>query len=160
MQYTRLRFRARSVLAIAGAVLGLSTFAVVPAAQATSDTFLVETTDANACGGAWFIDYGAGAPGGGSNDDYIEIDDYCRDSHGVKAWAWLTRNGTTHYLGSAYDSNGSVRDNNPPKIWDPFQPYGNVVAHDLVGVKVCLVDGNDDTTPSHCQSYTGESADG
>jgi hypothetical protein len=32
--------------------------------------------------------------------------------------------------------------------------------HDQVGLKVCLVDGSDDPTPTHCQSGTSESVDG
>jgi hypothetical protein len=161
MKFTRQMFRARIATPLVGAVVAVSPLAAICAAHAAeSDTFLVETSDADACGGAWFMDYGPGANGGGSNDDYIEIDDYCRDHHGVKAWAWLTRSGTTHYLGSAYDGHGSVRDNHAAKIWDPFRAYGNVIAHDQVGVKVCLVDGSNDPTPTHCQSYTGESADG
>jgi hypothetical protein len=31
---------------------------------------------------------------------------------------------------------------------------------DQVGLKVCLVDGSDDPTPTHCQSVTSESVDG
>jgi hypothetical protein len=97
-----------------------------------------------------FVDYGPGAPGGGDNDDYTVIHDYCADGHGVKAYAWI--NGT--FLGSRYNGNGLAGD---PVIWDPF---GNVAPGNAIGLKVCLVDGNDDPTPFDCTSTTHTSVDG
>ncbi|HEY9473292.1 MAG TPA: hypothetical protein VIS06_05490, partial [Mycobacteriales bacterium] len=68
-----------------------------PASASVEDTFGVYTSDT--CAVAVFVDYGPGAPGGGNNDDYVDIGDNCADSHGVRTWAWL--NGV--YLGSVYD---------------------------------------------------------
>lgn len=113
-----------------------------------NDNFSVSTTDG--CGRVDFVDFGEGAPGGGSNDDYLVIHDLCGDGHGVKAWAW--RNGIL--LGSRYNGNGLAGD---AVIWDPF---GNVVPGDAVGLEVCLVDGTDDPSPSKCGSATRVSVDG
>jgi hypothetical protein len=68
------------------------------------------TTDS--CGAVDFVDYGPGAPGGGNNDDYAVVHDYCGDGHGVKAWAWL--DGVL--IGSQYNGNGLA---GAPVIWDP-----------------------------------------
>jgi hypothetical protein len=114
----------------------------------------------NGCGQADFIDYGEGLSGGGMNDDYVTIEDYCSDGHGVKAWAWLTRNGVKYYLGGAYDGYGNFSRNGVYEVWDPFKDYGNVQAGDYVGLKVCLVDGDSDPTPSYCYSETHRSSDG
>ncbi|MFC8495136.1 hypothetical protein ACFUJU_30970 [Streptomyces sp. NPDC057235] len=116
---------------------------------AVDDSFDVSTTDY--CGGADFIDYGEGAPGGGSNDDFIYIRDYCADGHGVRAWAWL--DGV--YLGSRYYGGGAA--GGGALSWDPF---GNVLAGQSIGVKVCLVDGSGDTTGDNCNSHTQTSIDG
>lgn len=138
-----------SMLAIAIVTVGLATTA--PASASTLDDFDVWTSDTNACGGAQFIDYGKGLPGGGNNDDYVRMSDNCADGHGVKAWAWI---GST-LLGSAYLGTGSAT----AGVWDPF-PSGNVKAGDLVGLKVCLVDGANDSTPFHCATGSHRSADG
>ncbi|HEX3474794.1 MAG TPA: hypothetical protein VHT91_07115 [Kofleriaceae bacterium] len=120
-------------------------------ATAIDDSFSVPTLDG--CGQVDFVDYGAGAPGGGNNDDYVVIHDLCPDHHGVKAWAWL--NGTL--LGSKYNGNGLAGD---PVIWDPFSGVFNVLKGDSIGLKVCLVDGTDDLNPSSCGSRTVVSSDG
>jgi hypothetical protein len=121
-----------------------------PAAAAHDDYMFVETTDV--CGSADFIDWGQGAPGGGDNDDYIDIDDDCGDGKGVKAWAWL--NGTA--LGSKYHGAGA----HTSVTWDPFAARGNVSAGDRVGIKVCLVDGSSDPTPTRCAEKSMTSVDG
>lgn len=123
---------------------------------AHDDSFTVPTIDAGNCGSVEYVDYGAGAAGGGNNDDYLVIHHLCGGGH-VKAWAWLTRDGFTTYLGDKYNGNGA---SGPPVIWDPFKPYGNVIAGDKVGLKVCLVSSNDDATPSDCGSATRTSQDG
>jgi hypothetical protein len=115
---------------------------------AVNDDFSVSTT--NGCGRVNFIDHGEGAPGGGDNDDYAVIHDLCGDGHGVKAWAWL--NGVL--LGSRYNGNGLA---GAAVIWDPF---GNVAPGDLIGLKVCLVDGSNDPSPSNCASASHRSVDG
>lgn len=117
-------------------------------AASVDDGFSVSTT--NGCGRIDFVDFGEGAPGGGSNDDYTVIHDLCGDGSGVKAWAWL--NGTL--LGSRYNGNGLAGD---AVIWDPF---GNVHPGDSIGLKVCLSDGPDDPNPRDCGSRTKTSSDG
>ena len=131
--------------------LGAVVMAAAPAAATVDDGFTVYTTDG--CGAVDFVDYGPGAPGGGNNDDYAVVHDYCGDGHGVKAWAWI--NGV--YLGGKYNGSGLA---GAPVVWDPFKAYGNVIAGDRVGLKVCLVDGDGDTTPSRCVSFTHTSVDG
>jgi len=138
------------------AVFGVAAMAS-PASAATDDTFTVETADrGTVCqgggGGAYFVDFGDGEPGGGSNDDYIEVHDFCPDGHGVRAWAWL--NGDP--LGSKYDGGGT----GSAVIWDPFKEFGNVNAGDTVKMRVCLVDGSSDTTPSFCTEKSHQSVDG
>ncbi|MFD8260102.1 hypothetical protein ACFV19_14445 [Streptomyces griseoluteus] len=110
--------------------------------MAADDSFGASTTDSGGCGVVDFIDYGPGAPGGGDNDDYLVIHDYCADGHGVEAYAWLDG----AYLGKHYDGNGL---DGAAVVWDPF---GNVQYGQTVGIKVCLVDGPDDTSPSYCSS--------
>jgi hypothetical protein len=105
-------------------------------------------------GTAEFVDYGPGLDGGGNNDDYIEINDLCPDGHGVKAWAWLDG----IYLGGAYNGYGAFQIR---VIWDPFKPYGNVVANDTIALKVCNVDGpNDSSGVGECGYLEWESVDG
>jgi hypothetical protein len=96
-----------------------------------------------------FKDYGKGAPGGGNNDDYIELLDGCGDRQGVKGWAWI--NGKL--LGEKYNGKGYKK----RVIWDPF---GNVKAKDYVGIKVCIVDGNGDQSPGPCEHRSKYSQDG
>jgi hypothetical protein len=129
-----------SALALAMTLCGIA--AAHPAAAAT-DHISESTTDG--CGVIDFIDAGPGAPGGGDNDDYLELHDYCSDGHGVEGYAWL--DGT--YLGKKYDGSGLA---GAPVIWDPL---GDVKSGQTIGVKVCLVDGADDPTPSKCLSAEG-----
>ncbi|WAL64958.1 protein kinase [Amycolatopsis cynarae] len=105
------------------------------------DSFSVSTTDG--CGSVDFVDRG------GNNDNAL-VHDYCADGHGVKAYAWL--DGT--YLGAAYNGNGEVA---APVTWSPF---GSVRGGQHIGLKVCLVDGTDDPTPSRCAERTVTSVDG
>lgn len=118
---------------------------------AVDDSFVVSTTDG--CGRADFVDFGPGAPGGGDNDDYVEIHDFCSDGHGVRAFATLS--GID--LGSMYNGNGLAGDS---VIWDPFKDFGNVLPGDTVVLKACLVDGPDDTTPFNCRTISRTSVDG
>ncbi|MGW7244101.1 hypothetical protein [Streptomyces sp. NPDC054804] len=50
------------------------------------------------------------------------------------------------YLGKHHDDNGQAGD---PVVWEPF---GGIKSTHLVGIRVCLVDGAGDTTPSYCGS--------
>jgi hypothetical protein len=145
------RLWTRMMVIVPALALGSAFLAAGPAAAAYDDGFTVYTTDR--CGAVDFVDHGAGAPGGGDNDDYAVVHDYCGDGHGVKAWAWL--DGTL--IGSKYDGGGLAGD---PVVWDPFKDYGNVLAGDAVGLKVCLVDGTGDPTPAKCASDTHTSVDG
>ena len=140
-------FAAATSMAISTATL----VAQAPAQAAVDDSFSVYTTDG--CGSVDFVDYCPGAPGGGDNDDYAVIHDYCGDGHGVKAWAWL--NGVL--IGAQFNGNGL---SGAAVVWDPFRDYGNIYAGDSVGLKVCLVDGNADPTPFSCRSATRVSQDG
>ncbi|MCP3766446.1 hypothetical protein [Streptomyces sp. MAR25Y5] len=130
--------------AIAAAAMLFSTQAAV---AATDDSFEVSTTDGQ-CGVVNFIDYGPGHEGGGNNDDYLVIHDYCSDGKGVRAYAM--HNGKD--LGSKTNTNGLA---GKAVVWDPF---GNVQARDRVGVAVCLV--NSSGALSQCVSVSRESVDG
>jgi hypothetical protein len=126
-------------------------------AAAYEDTFSVSTWGCNgdqnkSAADVWFRDYGPGAAGGGNNDDYIEAWDSCADGHGIRVYAWL--DGT--FLGSGYYGGGA---DGGAAIFDPF-PNGNVTGDQAVGLKVCLVDGRDDTTPFNCASDTKVITDG
>ncbi|MFD8260103.1 hypothetical protein ACFV19_14450 [Streptomyces griseoluteus] len=131
------------VVGVLGA-MGAALLTATPAVAA-GDDFEAWTTDGG-CGYVDFIDYGPGAPGGGDNDDYLVIHDRCADGHGVEAYAWLDG----AYLGKHYDGNGL---DGAAVVWDPF---GNVQDHQTVGIKVCLVDGPDDPSPSYCDSRQAE----
>lgn len=100
-----------------------------------------------------FVDYGPGAPGGGDNDDYLEIYDEVPDGHGVQVWAWL--NGK--YLDSKYHGGGAYN-----KVY--FDPYSifpnNVAAGENIGLTICLVDGKDNPIDKTCESITVKSTDG
>jgi hypothetical protein len=137
----------RLVTAAAFAVLGTGIGTAAPASAAIDDSFVTYTTDG--CGAANFVDYGTW-PDGSTNDDYAVVHDYCSDGHGVRAYAWLDG----FYLGSKYNGNGHA---GAPVYWDPF---GNVLAGDVVGLQVCLVDGSGDTTPSKCVYAEHVSQDG
>ena len=105
---------------------------------AASDDFTVRTIDSRGGGSAQFVDNG---PAG---DDYIVIHDLSADGHGVKAYAWI--NGI--YFGSMYNGNGLA---GAAVTWRPWE---NVFDGDSVGLKVCLVDGDNDPTASSCGSAT------
>ncbi|MFC8369483.1 MULTISPECIES: hypothetical protein [unclassified Streptomyces] len=122
-------------------------FGAQAAVAATNDSFAVGTTSGG-CGVVNFVDYGAGAPGGGNNDDYLVIHDYCGDGKGVRAYAWI---GST-YLGAKNNTNGLA---GSAVVWDPF---GNVTGGQKVGIKVCLFDSNN--TLSRCAEASRVSADG
>jgi hypothetical protein len=127
-------------------------------AEAVDDGFGVQSEGFGDCGfggTAEYVDYGPGLSGGGNNDDYIEIVDWCFDGHGVKAWVWFNGKCLNFCLG-AYNGYGAGE----VVIWDPF-PNGNVKAGDKVGLKVCNVDGDADSTGvGVCGHATFRSVDG
>jgi hypothetical protein len=149
---------ARRVSTLAAASIGAVLLMSNPAFASYNDGFAATTT--NSCGSAIFVDYGEGASGGGNNDDYVLIRDNCSDSHGVRAWAWVTEHTSagdlTYSLGSKYNGNGVA---GADVVWDPFID-GNVRPGDTVKLKVCLVDGSGDTTGSYCGSASHTSVDG
>lgn len=129
------------------------------ASTAVDDGFVVisaVTKPGGLCdiGSGWaeYVDYGEGAPGGGSNDDYVIVGDGCADGHGIKAWAWLDdtclESCAGRYVGGGAES--SV-------VWDPL---GNVAPGQWVALKVCWVDGSNDPTPSGCSYAETWSTDG
>ncbi|SDC75833.1 hypothetical protein [Streptomyces prasinopilosus] len=130
--------------AIAAAAMLFSTQAAV---AATDDSFSVGTTGGG-CGVVDFVDYGPGHAGGGNNDDYLVIHDYCSDGKGVRAYAWVDG----LYLGAKDNTNGLA---GSAVIWDPV---GNVVPGEAVGIKVCLF--NSSGTLSQCNETTRWSVDG
>jgi hypothetical protein len=138
-------------LVVAAAGASVTLLLANPAAAATNDNFGASTT--NGCGVIDFIDFGPGAPGGGDNDDYTQIHDFCSDGHGVEGYAWI--DGV--FLGQQYNGNGLA---GAAVIWDPFKAVGNVIAGDTVTIEVCLVDGPNDSTPSSCGAATHTSVDG
>lgn len=93
-----------------------------------NDDFSASTTDD--CGVINWIDDG----------DDVVIHDYCGDGHGVEGYVWL--NGT--YLGKKYNGNGL---SGAAVNWDPV---GDALPGDVIGLKVCLVDGANDNSPSKC----------
>src|SRR5690606_842884 len=115
---TAVRTRARiASLAVAVGVAAGALAGQAPASAAYNDSFEAWAVACNdiyrdPAGVVRFIDYGPGKPGGGNNDDYIEIADQCKDGHGVRGYVWL--NGV--YLGSKYNGNGV----DTRVIWDPF----------------------------------------
>ncbi len=143
---------AARLLVAAAAAVSVGVLAAGPAVASTDDGFAISTNDGPGCGVAEYVDYGAGASGGGDNDDYIVVHDFCSDGHGVEAYAW--QNGT--YLGDKYNGNGLA---GAPVVWDPFS-NGNVAPGDSVGLKVCLVDGPGNPIESTCYSETHFSVDG
>lgn len=149
---------ARRVSTVAAASIGTVLLVSNPALAGYNDGFAATTT--NSCGSAIFVDHGEGAPGGGSNDDYILVRDNCSDSHGVRAWAWVTEQTSTgpieYSVGSKYNGNGVA---GADVVWDPFLD-GNVRRGDTVRLKICLVDGSGDTTGSACGSARHTSVDG
>jgi hypothetical protein len=154
---SRSALRARTVRVVA-VVLGAAGLAVggsaVPASAAINDSFPVST--GNGCGVVNFVDYGPGAPGGGDNDDYLVIHDYCADGYGVNVAAFIDKGSGLTYLGSKRNSNGLA---GAPVIWDPFKAVGNVNRGDRIELEVCLWDGQD-PYPITCTTGSRTSADG
>jgi hypothetical protein len=142
------RLMCRAALFTATLTLGSVASGANHAAAAFDDSFTVYTTDG--CGAVDFVDHGPGAPGGGDNDDYAVIHDYCADGHGVRA----TGLHNARYLGRKYNGNGLA---GAPVVWDPFP---NVLTNDRVELEVCLVDGSNDLSPSRCDSWFMFSIDG
>jgi hypothetical protein len=147
--------RAARLLSLIAAGMGAVVLAAGPAA-AVDDSFPVST--GNGCGAANYVDSGPGASGGGDNDDYIVIHDYCTDHHGVKAWLnWSDADGNWLAFGDwQYNGNGLAGD---PVIWDPFGSR-TVKKGDYLDLRVCLVDGANDTSGSSCGEIDTFSADG
>jgi hypothetical protein len=144
----------RAVLASAAALGAAVLLAPGTAAAAVNDNFAVSTTDG--CGVVNFIDYGPGAPGGGDNDDYAVIHDYCADGHGIRAAVWFYG----EFWGYKYNGNGQA---GAAVIWDPFKDWGgsaNLRAGDVVQLEVCLVDGPNDSTGARCRKAVHVMADG
>ncbi|WP_327033600.1 hypothetical protein [Micromonospora ureilytica] len=122
-----------------------------PAAAAGNDDYTVYTGQSG--GAVDFIDYGPGAPGGGDNDDYLVIRDIAADGHGVQVWAWLHGK----YLGTKYNGNGAWTS----VIYDPYTIFPNNVAkNEVIGLKICLVDGKDNLIQPSCSSLDWPSIDG
>ena len=142
----RARWRA---LVVAVALLSVTVLVTSSAGAAVNDNFNASTTDG--CGVANFIDYGPGAPGGGNNDDYVVIHDYCADGHGVRAYVSVDGRDSWSWQ---YNGNGLA---GAPVVWDPFP---NVKADQVVYLVVCLVDGSSDPTGSRCGEASRRSADG
>ena len=94
----RARWRA---LVMAAALLSMTVLVTTSAGAAENDDFAAVTTDG--CGVAQFKDYGPGPPGGGNNDDYVVIHDYCADGHGVIAYLSWDNIG---YWFNKYNGNG------------------------------------------------------
>jgi hypothetical protein len=145
-----------SVKLLLAAAVTAAAVTVMPgtAAAAVNDDFYVATTDG--CGVANFIDYGPGAPGGGDNDDYLVIHDYCADGHGIRAGVSFFG----EFWGYKYNGNGL---SGAAVIWDPFRDWssnGNLIAGDVVTIEVCLVDGANDITGSRCRTTTHTMVDG
>lgn len=124
--------------------------ALAPCVSGPEDSFQLATRDG--CGRADFVSFGPGAPGGGNNDDYIVIHDFCKDGHGVKVWAWVDGVSVNHDVG-AYNGNGLVGD---PVIWDPFKAEDgtDLGVTQCLGIKVCLVDGARDSSGASCREAT------
>ncbi|MEJ3747841.1 hypothetical protein WEI85_31685 [Actinomycetes bacterium KLBMP 9797] len=133
------------------AVVAVVVASASPATAATDDSRIVRTDPPGYCGAISFVDYGDGWPGGGNNDDYVEVWDLCPDHDGVKAWVWL--DGTL--LHEYYNPHGV----DTRVLGDPF-PNGDVKKGDYVGLKVCIVDGENDPTPSACNHLSFTSQDG
>jgi len=138
-------------LVIAAALLSVTGLVTTSAGAAVNDNFNASTTDG--CGVANFIDYGPGAPGGGNNDDYVVIHDYCAD---VTA-SWRTSKWTTPATGSTSTTATAC----PVPPWSGVRfCMGNVKAGQKVELEVCLVDGISDPTGSRCGEASRRSADG
>jgi hypothetical protein len=140
------------------ALTAAASSASAPPAAGYEDTFCVLTvwkcpSHGGRAGRACFVDYGPGVEGNDKgNDDYVVIDDFCKDDHGVKAWAW--RNGAL--LGSKYNGKG----NKGRVIWDPYGSHNNIKKGNYIGVKACIVDGSSGAPFPGCSEGTRRSVDG
>ena len=129
-----------------------------PPAAGYEDTFCVLTvwtckSHGARAGRACFVDCGPGVPDNDKgNDDYVVVDDFCKDGHGVKAWAW--RNGAL--LGSRYNGKG----NNGRVTWDPYGTHNNIKKGDYIGLKACIIDGPSGAPFPGCTEGTRRSVDG
>ncbi|MEV5019303.1 hypothetical protein ACIGW1_09545 [Streptomyces sp. NPDC053780] len=141
---------ARAAFTTSAIVAATILFGTQTAVAGTNDSFTVSTTGGG-CGSVEFVDYGPGAPGGGNNDDYLVIHDYCSDGKGVRAYAWTDN----RYHGGKNNTNGLA---GAPVVWDPYQGEWNVIANDKVGIKVCLFNSNN--ALSNCATASRKSVDG
>jgi hypothetical protein len=145
-----MRVPKRALVVLLASLLLVAGVHLSTASAAVNHDFAALTTDE--CGVANFIDYGPGAPGGGNNDDYVVIHDYCADGHGVRAYVEVDDSG---YWWNQYNGNGLA---GAPVVWDPF---GNIKAKQKVTLEVCLVDGPlDPREGSRCGYASHRSADG
>jgi hypothetical protein len=149
----------RRILTIVVAVAALVGVTGTPA-YAYDDSFLVRTALPSGCPGStghlspagyvYFVDYGEGdLSDPAKNDDYVLIRDTCADNDGVRAYAW--HNGD--YVGSKYNGNGT----DEFVVWDPF---GNVLPDDYVGLKICSVNGSGGTPYDCSEVFVYQSRDG
>ncbi|WP_326561660.1 hypothetical protein [Micromonospora sp. NBC_01796] len=144
---------AMRVLLPLAAVLTAILASANPAAAAGNDDYTVYTGDSRLGGAVDFVDYGPGAPGGGNNDDYLVIRDLRGDGHGVQVWAWLHGK----YLGTRYNGGGA----GSQLIYDPYSIFpNNVAANEVIGLKICLVDGENNLIQSSCSNLEWPSIDG
>ncbi|MEV4658894.1 hypothetical protein [Micromonospora sp. NPDC049301] len=147
------RTLARRVLLPLAAALTAILVTTNPAAAAGNDDYTVYTDPSWHGGAVDFIDYGPGAPGGGDNDDYLVIRDIAADGHGVQVWAWLHGK----YLGTKYNGGGAWSS----VIYDPYSIFPNNVAkNEVIGIKICLVDGKDNLIQPSCSNVEWPSIDG
>jgi hypothetical protein len=142
----------RVLLPLTAALIGILA-TTNPAAAAGNDDWTAYVHYSTGGGAVDFVDYGPGAPGGGNNDDYLVIRDTAADGHGVQVWAWLHGK----YLGTRYNGGGQFSS----VIYDPYTIFpNNVAAGEVIGLKVCLVDGADNPIQSSCQNAQETSIDG
>lgn len=126
----------RRIAVLLGAVFAVLAISMTPA-HADGGT---ETT--NGAGSVWFESYG----------EHVTVNDWRADGHGVKAWIYELRRGqggqdTYHLVDSVYNGKG----------YHAGPQHANLSITDghSVKLKVCLVDGSHDTSPSKCDtSYT------
>jgi hypothetical protein len=131
-------------------VVSASIVALMASPAAAADDGFEVYTD-NRCGSVEYVDYGPGAPGGGNNDDYLLMHDYCSDGKGIKAWVWLPEHVGGAY-GWKYSSNGLA---GAPKFWD----LPNITGGQSIEIMVCLSVGVGGVATS-CNSRTVKSVDG
>lgn len=137
--------------AVSVAAAGALVVASGPAAAANDDHYVTNWDSYQQCsaGRLDFVDYGEGAPGGGMNDDYLVVKDTCANGDGVLGRAFVDgRLVDTRYHGGG--SGSSV-------VWDPF---GNVLANQVIKMEICSADGPDDYLGFECNRTTFRSIDG